>query len=78
MNNYNLVVDVNDNSPQFLDFPYQFDVDETSPVGSVLFEAVQIKDFDIGPNGIVKLTCVEEESPEACESFEIKAKVKKP
>jgi hypothetical protein len=70
-----LVVDVNDNAPQFMDSPYRFTVDETSKVGEVLFDAVFVKDTDIGSNGIVKLTCVEEESPEACEAFEIKAKV---
>lgn len=69
------VIDVNDNAPQFMETPYQFSVDETTKVGETLFTSVGVKDLDAGTNGVVTLTCVQDESPEACDAFEIKAKV---
>jgi hypothetical protein len=69
------VVDENDNAPSFVDATYRFSVNETSKVGETLFTSVSVKDLDDGTNSVVTLSCVTEESPEACDAFEIKARV---
>lgn len=78
------MLDVNDNSPTFLQSPYRFSLDETVAVGEVVFTKVTVADADAGLNAIVKLTCVEEDNGQqgnaatavagdACETFEIRA-----
>jgi hypothetical protein len=59
-----------------LDSAYRFSVNETSRVGETLFTSVGVRDLDAGTNSVVTLSCVQEESPEACETFEIKARVR--
>ena len=69
------VIDKNDNAPTFVKNVYKFDVDETVTVGKVLFTQIGVSDRDEGANSIVKLTCVKESSPEACDIFNIKEQV---
>ncbi|ALC46124.1 Cad89D, partial [Drosophila busckii] len=40
------IEDVNDNAPEFLNVPYVVDVDENTPVESIIFEGVQAFDRD--------------------------------
>ncbi|EDW16201.1 cadherin-89D [Drosophila mojavensis] len=40
------IEDVNDNAPEFLNVPYVVDVDENTPVDSIIFEGVQAFDRD--------------------------------
>ena len=69
-----IVLDVNDNEPQFLNSPYSFSVDETVSVGDILYNSVGVRDLDTGLNGIVNITCDADLSPEACGVFEIKTR----
>ena len=69
-----VVLDVNDNEPQFLNSPYSFSVDETVSVGDILYNSVGVRDLDTGLNGIVNITCDANLSPEACDVFEIKTR----
>ena len=69
-----IVLDVNDNEPQFLNSPYSFSVDETVSVGDILYNSVGVRDLDTGLNGIVNITCDADLSPEACDVFEIKTR----
>lgn len=69
------VIDKNDNAPTFVRDVYKFDVDETEPVGETLFAKIGISDRDDGANAVVELSCDEEASPEACDTFEIKAQL---
>ena len=69
-----IVLDVNDNEPQFLNSPYSFSVDETVSVGDILYNSVGVRDLDTGLNGIVNITCDANLSPEACDVFEIKTR----
>ena len=71
---YIIVLDVNDNEPQFLNSPYSFSVDETVSVGDILYNSVGVRDLDTGLNGIVNITCDANLSPEACDVFEIKTR----
>ena len=70
------MIDVNDNAPEFLEAPFRFSVNETSKIGETLFTSLGVKDLDSGSNGVVTLSCVVEESPEACEAFDIQARVR--
>lgn len=72
------VLDKNDNAPIFVKNVYKFKVDETVEVGQTLFTQIGVSDGDDGPNSVVKLTCLSESSPEACETFEIKAQLQSP
>ena len=69
-----IVLDVNDNEPQFLNSPYSFSVDETVSVGDILYNSVGVRDLNTGLNGIVNITCDANLSPEACDVFEIKTR----
>ena len=69
-----IVLDVNDNEPQFLNSPYSFSIDETVSVGDILYNSVGVRDLDTGLNGIVNITCDADLSPEACDVFEIKTR----
>ncbi len=70
-----LVLDVNDNKPEFLNAPYSFSIDETVRVGETLFSSVAVRDLDSELNGRVNIICDEELSPEACDVFEINTKL---
>ncbi len=72
------VLDKNDNAPTFVKNVYKFKVDETVEVGQTLFTQIGVSDGDDGSNSVVKLTCLSESSPEACETFEIKAQLQSP
>ena len=72
------VIDKNDNAPTFVRNVYKFDVDETVEVGQTLFTQIGVSDQDDGANAVIKLTCLAESSPEACETFEIKAQLQSP
>lgn len=69
------VLDKNDNPPTFAKSVYKFQVDETEPVGKTLFAQIGFTDEDEGANAVVNLTCDEEASPEACETFEARAQL---
>ena len=69
------VIDKNDNRPRFSQTVYNFDVDETVPVDTRLFMQIVVTDEDQGENSRIKLTCVQEDSPDACETFDIKEQV---
>lgn len=70
-----LVVDMNDNAPTFIKDVYKFSVDETVNIGETLYTKVAVTDPDDGVNSNVRLTCVSESSPEACDTFDIRAQV---
>ncbi|KAK8401064.1 hypothetical protein O3P69_002684 [Scylla paramamosain] len=67
------VLDVNDNPPVYHDQPYSFSVAESASPSATLFSHIKISDADEGDNAKVTLECVKEESPRACEQFEIRA-----
>ncbi|XP_064094597.1 protocadherin Fat 1-like [Macrobrachium nipponense] len=66
------ILDVNDNSPEFHDTPYSLSVLESASPGATLFSQMRITDADGGSNAEVKLECVKQETPRACEKFEIR------
>ena len=45
-------MDANDNAPVFIGTPYKFEVEETAPLGSSIFE-FEANDEDIGVNSKV-------------------------
>ena len=71
------VIDKNDNAPKFVRKRYEFEVDETEPVGKTLFTEIGISDIDEGGNANIKLSCTpSKSSPEACEAFGVRAQRK--
>ena len=72
------VVDVNDNAPTFVKSVYEFDVDETVEVGQTLFTQIGLSDADFGANAVVNLRCDVEASPEACDTFDLRAQEQSP
>ena len=48
------VSDINDNSPKFINTPYETTVPELTPVGSTIFKNIVAVDADAGVNGIVE------------------------
>ncbi len=71
-------MDKNDNAPTFARTVYEFDVDETEPVGKTLFAQIGLSDADEGSNSVVRLYCDSTLSPEACEVFDVKAQAQSP
>ena len=52
------VSDLNDNSPQFQNIPYQISLPEKTPVGTPVFDKLSAVDFDTGTNGLVEYSIV--------------------
>lgn len=70
-------MDKNDNAPQFLSAPYRFTLNETVPVGEVVFTSIAITDADKNENARITLECEEAESRDGvCETFEVEARVR--
>ena len=73
------MLDKNDNEPQFVNTPYNFNVKETEDVGRTVFKNVLVTDADEGRNAEVELSCLKElSSPDACETFDIFAEASGP
>ncbi|XP_076056440.1 cadherin-87A-like [Oratosquilla oratoria] len=66
------ILDVNDNAPKFRGAPYKVRIRESASPGATLFSKMYVSDADIGANADVTLECIVEESPEACDQFEVR------
>ncbi|KAG5673648.1 hypothetical protein PVAND_003676 [Polypedilum vanderplanki] len=53
------VTDVNDESPQFVNTPYETSIPESTPVGTTIFKDIKAIDIDAGVNGAVEYFLVE-------------------
>ncbi|XP_035214777.1 cadherin-related family member 1-like [Stegodyphus dumicola] len=69
------ILDQNDNPPKFQNVPYSFSVEETMPIGAVVFKDIIVTDADIGANAEIKLSCQSEVTPNACQKFEIRGTI---
>ncbi|XP_062126234.1 cadherin-87A [Drosophila sulfurigaster albostrigata] len=67
-----IILDENDNPPEFQDTPYEADVNEDAAVGTTIFDKILVKDRDtIGES--LDLKCLpQQQSPEACTKFRLK------
>ncbi|XP_075213856.1 cadherin 99C [Lycorma delicatula] len=52
------VSDVNDNSPEFVNTPYETTVSELTPVGTTVFQGLRAIDADAGVNGLVDYSVI--------------------
>ncbi|CAL1286590.1 unnamed protein product [Larinioides sclopetarius] len=68
-----LILDQNDNPPKFQNAPYSFSLDETTAPGSIIYKDIIVTDSDIGANAEMKLSCLNELTPAACQKFEIRS-----
>ena len=50
------ILDINDNTPAFINTPYVFDVDEHEEIGAVISTKISATDPDLGLNGVVVYT----------------------
>ncbi|XP_014205128.1 cadherin-87A [Copidosoma floridanum] len=68
---YVIVLDENDNPPQFIGVPYEAVVGEDAPPGTTILPAVRVTDPDLlGEN--IKVTCIPQpQFPDACSKFSI-------
>ncbi|KAK4297363.1 hypothetical protein Pmani_030214 [Petrolisthes manimaculis] len=66
------ILDVNDNPPLYHNTPYTFTVIESASPGATLYSQVKVTDADAGGNAEVKLECIKEQTPKACEKFEVR------
>ncbi|TDG52178.1 hypothetical protein AWZ03_001459 [Drosophila navojoa] len=66
-----IILDENDNPPEFQNTPYEADVNEDAAVGTTIFDKILVKDRDtIGDS--LDLKCVpQQQSPEACSKFHL-------
>lgn len=60
---------MNDNPPEFLGRPYSFSVSENTQVGTIIYNNITVVDKDIGPNGEISITCVQNNEP--CVTFNL-------
>ncbi|KAH8382777.1 hypothetical protein KR009_005221 [Drosophila setifemur] len=66
-----IILDENDNPPEFLKTPYEADVNEDAKVGTTIFDNIRVKDRDI-VGEIRDLKCLpQQQSPEACSKFRL-------
>lgn len=52
------VSDLNDNSPQFMNIPYQISLPEKTPIGTIVFSELLAIDHDTGTNAQVEYSIV--------------------
>ncbi|XP_064554772.1 cadherin-87A isoform X4 [Drosophila montana] len=66
-----IILDENDNPPEFQNTPYETDVNEDAAVGTTIFDQILVKDRDtIGDS--LDLKCLpQQQSPEACSKFRL-------
>ncbi|XP_013102305.2 cadherin-87A isoform X1 [Stomoxys calcitrans] len=66
-----IIADENDNAPEFFNTPYGADVPEDTPIGTVIFSSILVKDRDsVGESLDIK--CVaQSQSPDACDKFRL-------
>ncbi|XP_030572028.1 cadherin-87A [Drosophila novamexicana] len=66
-----IILDENDNPPEFQNTPYEADVNEDAVVGTTVFDKILVKDRDtIGDS--LDLKCLpQQQSPEACSKFRL-------
>ncbi|GAB0095360.1 Cadherin-87A [Sergentomyia squamirostris] len=67
-----IVLDENDNAPEFQNVPYETEVLEDAEIGTTVFDKIFVKDRDIvGEN--LDITCVpNSQNPDACTTFTLK------
>ncbi|XP_037950631.1 cadherin-87A [Teleopsis dalmanni] len=73
-----IILDENDNAPEFENTPYEADVNEDAPVGTTIFDKILVKDRDtIGDS--LDLKCLpQSQSPEACNKFRLEILTREP
>ncbi|CAD6991441.1 unnamed protein product [Ceratitis capitata] len=73
-----IVLDENDNPPEFQNTPYETDVNEDAAIGTTIFNKILVTDRDtIGES--LDLKCLpQEQSPEACNKFRLEPLLREP
>ena len=72
-----IILDQNDNKPKFRGTPYKATINEDTPVGTTIFQAIEVTDVDL-IGEILDVRCVPREgfAPDACDHFEISARTR--
>ncbi|XP_055907536.1 cadherin-87A isoform X2 [Eupeodes corollae] len=66
-----IVLDENDNPPEFQNVPYEADVEEDAAIGLTIFDKILVKDKDTVGDDLA-ISCVpQDQSPEACSKFRL-------
>ncbi|XP_017083648.2 LOW QUALITY PROTEIN: cadherin-87A [Drosophila eugracilis] len=66
-----IILDLNDNAPEFQNTPYEADVNEDAKVGTTIFDKILVKDRDIAGDSLDIKCLPQQQSPEACSKFRL-------
>ncbi|XP_070137828.1 cadherin-87A [Drosophila bipectinata] len=66
-----IILDKNDNAPEFQNTPYEADVNEDAKVGTTIFDRILVKDRDIVGDSLDLKCLPQQQSPEACQKFRL-------
>nr|XP_036675635.1 cadherin-87A [Drosophila suzukii] len=66
-----IILDLNDNPPEFQNTPYEADVNEDAAVGTTIFDKILVKDRDIAGDSLDLKCLPQQQSPEACSKFRL-------
>ncbi|EDV49453.2 uncharacterized protein Dere_GG17179 [Drosophila erecta] len=66
-----IILDLNDNPPEFQNTPYEADVNEDAAVGTTIFDKITVKDRDIVGESLDLKCLPQQQSPEACKKFRL-------
>ena len=71
-----IILDENDNAPVFRGAPYKASINEDTPVGTTIFQALEVTDVDL-IGEVLDVQCVQREGyPDLCDHFEIIPRLK--
>ncbi|CAN7991662.1 unnamed protein product, partial [Ixodes pacificus] len=66
-----IVLDVNDNLPQFENVPYEVKLSEDTPIGNTVFNGIKVTDIDAVGN-VLQVQCLHDyDIPETCDTFTV-------
>ncbi|XP_067636828.1 cadherin-87A [Eurosta solidaginis] len=73
-----IVLDENDNPPEFQNTPYEADVNEDATIGTTIFNQILATDRDIIGESLDIKCLSQEQSPEACDKFRLEVLAREP
>ncbi|XP_034663045.1 cadherin-87A isoform X2 [Drosophila subobscura] len=73
-----IILDENDNPPEFQKTPYEADVNEDAAVGTTIFDKILVKDRDLVGDSLDLKCLPQQQSPEACSKFRLELLKREP
>lgn len=73
-----IVLDENDNPPEFQNTPYEADVNEDAAIGTTVFDKILLKDPDIIGDSLDVKCLAQAQSPNSCKKFRLEVLSREP